>query len=462
VESQGSLRVCVAGISHQTAPVSTRECVAFDRGEAVVFAADLLAAGVAVEALTLSTCNRTEVYLYTGDPASARRHVTSRLSASPAASSANVEASLYWHTGDAAMAHLLRVVSGLDSLILGEDQIVAQVRGAYRDAREAGVTGVVFNRLFSHALSTGKRVRAMTNLGGRRRSASLAAVELTQRLIGDLPGCSAVVVGTGETSELTGRHLREHGVRRILVAGRSLDPARDLADRIGGTACSLDGIDELLDEADVVISSTAAPHPLITSAQIRRAMARRAARRVSDASAKLDLLLVDLAVPRDIDPEAALTPGVTLVTIDDLLEVLVGNDNGEADQASPVVHPVGERPARIIEEELGRLNDWLRGLAVKPTLVQLRQHLEELRRRELVRFEPRLGELSSAQLAIVDVLTQSIVKKILHEPTVRLKALAGRPGGYCYSDAVRELFGLAVSADDDTVPNRPDSLSWTS
>lgn len=455
MERQDGLRVCVAGISHKTAPVATRECVTFDGSEAIAFAANLIDDGVAVEALVLSTCNRTEVYLYTGDAPSARRCVTARLSASSAASSANVEAGLYWHTGNAAVAHLLRVVSGLDSLILGDDQIVAQVRAAYRDACEAGLTGVVFNRLFSHALSTGKRVRAATNPSGRRRSVSLAAVELAQRRLGDLSRCSAVVLGTGQTSELTAQHLREHGVRRLVVAGRRVDAAREITGRFGGVACSLEGIDALLENADVVISSTAAPHPLITAAQVRRAVERRSARSAGDGPPDPRLLLVDLAVPRDIDPAAALAPGVVLVTIDDLL---AARRNGNGTDATPAFShdsSANERPSQIIEEEIGHLNEWSRGLAVKPTLLQLREHLEDLRGREIRRFAPRLGELTGAELEAVDALTRAIVRKILHEPTVRLKALAGRPGGYGYAEAVRELFGLEVPGDDaDTHSDR--------
>jgi glutamyl-tRNA reductase len=448
VERHDALRVCVAGISHKTAPLAVRERVTLDAGGGVAFAVGLIDEGVAVEALVLSTCNRTEVYLYTDDPPLARRCVTARLSASSGASAADVEAGLYWHTGNAAIAHLFRVVSGLDSLILGEDQIVAQVRAAYRDAREAGVIGVVFNRLFSYALSTGKRVRNATNPNGRRRSVSLTAVEHAQRLLGDLSPCTAVVLGTGETSELTARHLRECRVRRLVVAGRRVDAAHEIARRVGGTACSLHGLDGLLGEADVVISSTAAPHHLITAAQVRRGVESRTARSAGGRSSRPELLIVDLAVPRDVDPAVASTPGVVLVTIDDLLPMGRDGDALAPAQACSNGHQADERPAQIIEEELDRVNEWLRGLAVTPTLLDLRQHIESLRDRELERFAPRLGELTGAELEAVDALTRAIVRKILHEPTVRLKELAGRRGGYSYAEALRELFGLGVSGHD--------------
>jgi len=422
--------VVVTGISHKTAPLEMRERLTLDEETSLRLATGLIDDGVACEAVALSTCNRTELYVCASDPAAARRAALARLARCGGVSCFDLEASAYSYSGDGAIAHLFRVTSSLDSMVVGEAQIVAQMKSAYYQACAGGCTSVVFNRLFRHALEVGKRVRTETAISERPVSVSSAAVELALRVFGDLRGHTALIIGAGETSELTATHLKARGIERILVSNRTLGTAEEVAGKVGGRAVPFEDLEGHLAAADIVISSTAAPHYVISRERVQRALARRDER---------PIFFIDIAVPRDVDPGVAGLPNVHLYDIDDLQDVVTSNRRAREKQA--------QRAEHIVEEELASVNAWLRSLEVVPTIAALRDAVERIRRSEVERLNGRLATLTEEQRAQVDLLTTSIVNKVLHAPTVKMKAAAGRPDSYLYVAALRTLFDLEGDAE---------------
>jgi glutamyl-tRNA reductase len=315
-------------------------------------------------------------------------------------------------------------------MVVGEAQIVAQLKAAYQTASDGGCTAVVFNRLFRHALEVGKRVRTETAIGERPVSVSSAAVELALQVFGKLRDHTVLIVGAGETSELTATHLKAHGIERILVANRTLDTSQELARRVGGEAVRLEDLEAHLAKADIVISSTSAPHFVITRETVERAFKRRRHR---------PMFLIDIAVPRDLDPEINKVRDAYLYDIDDLQHVVEHNRHEREKDA--------QHAERIVEQELTSMNEWLRSLEVVPTIAMLREAIEGIRQSELDRLGNRLSDLTDEQRARVDMLTTSIVNKILHVPTVKMKEVAGRDQCYLYVDAVRTLFDLETGEE---------------
>jgi glutamyl-tRNA reductase len=417
--------VVAVGISHATAPLELRERLALDGPAALGVARALQASGGACEAVALSTCNRTELYMYARDSLAAGQAALELLAGRAGCSPAALAPSTYSFSGEAAIAHLFRVVASLDSMVLGEYQIVAQVREAYDAAREGGCTSVVFNRLFRHALEVGKRVRTETAIGEKPVSVSSAAVELAEQVFGRLDDTTALIIGAGETGELTATHLRARGVHDILVTNRTFEAARDMERRVGGRAVPFEDLEGHLAAADIVISSTSAPHFVVTRERVQRAARRRRGR---------PLFFIDIAVPRDLDPAIADLDGVFLYDIDDLEHVVARN---RAEREKEAV-----KAEAIVAEELTQVDAWLRTLEVVPTIATLREAVEQIREGELRRLGSRLADLDDDQRAQVELLTSSIVNKILHLPTVTMKQVAGRDECYLYVDAVRTLFGL--------------------
>ena len=338
---------------------------------------------------------------------------------------------MYSISGDAAIAHLFRVASSLDSMVVGEDQILAQIKNAYGLACGSGCTSTVFNKLFRHALEVGKKVRTDTSIGARPVSVSSAAVELAKQVLGKLEHRVVLVLGAGETSELTVTHLRAAGADRVLVSSRTLATAEDLAGRCGGTAAPFERLDELLVEADIVISSTAASEYIVSKKQVERALRKRRGRPV---------FLIDIAVPRDLDPEINRLDNAFLYDIDGLQDVVERNRAERQREA--------ERAEAIVDAELARMNEWLAGLEVVPTIAQLRGAVDGIRESELHRLGSRLDDLTPEQRDHVEALTRSIVNKILHLPTVRMKEVAQERDAYVYVDVLRHLFGLNGAAGD--------------
>lgn len=430
----------VVGVNHRTAPVEVRERFAFGRAEMPAALSRLVEAGVASEAVLLSTCNRTELYLHAGDLKRAEDAARSLIASRGAGS---VEANtryLYAHRDRAAVDHLFRVAAGLDSMIVGEPQIQGQVKEAYQSAREvtspAGpVVGPTLNRLFQHALNVGGRVRSETNLGVGAASVSSAAVELSKKIFGSLKGRRAMVVSAGEMAEVTLECLRAEGVNSAVVANRTHGRAVELAERWGGNAVPWDRFVDVIGSVDIVICSTAAPHPVLTRDSFRRAL---------PGGAKRPLCIIDIAIPRDVDARLADEPNVFLYNIDDLQQIVddnLGKRQSELPQAEAIV-------STGVEE----FWSWYSGLAVVPTIRHLRAHGETLRQMETEKALRRLAHLAPEDREAVDALSRALLNKLLHSPTVRLREAAGNGRGTTVLDAVRYLFEL----DEEASESRPD------
>lgn len=422
--------LAVVGVSHRTAPIELRERFAFGRAE-LPGALISLSEYTGAETVVLSTCNRTEVYMAGPDGADlARAVLAERVGMAPEAAARH----LYVHRDRGAAEHLFRVSSGLDSMILGEPQIQGQVRDAYAMAREtAGASGPVvgpaLNRLFQAALGVGGKVRSETGLGIGAASVSSAAVDLAKKIFGSLKGRRALVLGAGEMSETTLECLRGEGVRTAIVANRTWERARELAERWGGEAVKWEQFGTALAGVDIVICSTAAPHPVLTRERLRQALPNGAAR---------PLCIIDIALPRDVEPAVGEEPNVFLYDIDDLQAIVSGNlDRRRAEL------PAAEQ---IVGAGVEDYWAWYSSLAVVPTIRALRDHGERVRQAEVERALRSLQHLSPDDQQAIDALTRSLLNKLLHSPTVRLRQAAGNGRGTGVLDTVRYLFELEPDA----------------
>jgi glutamyl-tRNA reductase len=422
------------GISHKTAPVAVRERLALTTKEAQGLCRELVETDGIREAVAISTCNRTEIYLV-GDPVAAETELLGRLSARAGTRPTELADSLYAPRNCDAARQLYRVVSGLESMIVGEAEIQGQAKRAYEAALEARTTGPLTNRLFTAALQTGKRVRSETTIGEGRGSVSSVAVGLARELMGpDLGARHVVIIGAGETSELTAQALAEQGVRTIFVANRHADRARSIANRFGGTVSSLHDLPDRLAEADIVVASTSSPHPLIGVDELALVMRERQG---------APLLLIDLAVPRDIEPACAELDGVTLYDIDDLQSVVARNRSvREAERV---------QAEDVVEDEIQRFARWMGQLDVMPTITALREHGDAIVEQVLAENAGRWESASARDRARIEALARSVMQRLLHEPTIRLKSV-DRDGGHGRVQFARELFGLSEGVPE--VPER--------
>jgi glutamyl-tRNA reductase len=412
------------GISHKTAPVALRERLAFTEREASDFAAQATATAEVREAVVISTCNRTEVYLVVGDPVQAEADVLGLLARRAHIRPTELAEAIYSPRNCDAARQLYRVTAGLESMIVGEAEIQGQVRRAHEAAREAGCTGPLSNRLFAAALTTGKRVRTETEIGSSRVSVPSVAVDLALSVLGGLEERHVVILGAGETSELTARALAEQGAGTIFVANRHADRALSLAQRFGGSVVGLDGLPDQLLRADIVLSSTSSPHPIVGREELELVMAERKGR---------PLLLIDIAVPRDIDSGCGDLEGVSLYDIDDLQAVVARNLDTRASEIP--------RAEEIVEEEIQRFARWLGQLDTLPTVSALREHGNALVEQVLRENEGRWESASPRDLARVEAVAKAVMSRLLHEPTIRLRSLS-EARGHASLELVRELFGL--------------------
>ncbi|HEX6389264.1 MAG TPA: glutamyl-tRNA reductase [Solirubrobacteraceae bacterium] len=412
------------GISHKTASVQLRERLAFTQAAVTDFLHDVAEHAEVHEAVVISTCNRTELTLVVGDPVAAESAVLGMLAQRAQVRPTELAERIYSPRNCDAARQLFRVSAGLESMIVGEAEIQGQVKRAYEVALAAGTTGPLTNRLFTAALQTGKRVRSETSIGLGRASMSSVAVELAHAIMGDRPDPRVVIVGAGETSEMTARAFAEHGVCTIFVANRHADRARSLAQRFGGEVVALDDLPEQLRQADVVVASTASPHSIVGQEELELVMRARQGR---------PLLLIDLAVPRDIDPACADLDGVTLFDMDDL--------------QARVAHTISVRETEalraesIVEEEIKRFAAWLGTLAVQPTIRALREYGDAIVEQVLAENKARWELASERDVARAEAIARSVMNRLLHEPTLRLRTMTeGRSHGRL--QIMRELFGL--------------------
>jgi glutamyl-tRNA reductase len=413
------VKLALAGVSHHTAPVELRERVAIDLESSAALARSL--ASSEHEAVVLSTCNRTELYLAAEDDDRLGEQADEALLALAGADAGTLAPSAYRLADESAALRLFRVAAGLDSLVPGEGEILGQVREAF----EAGSPGPLLDRTFRMALHAGRRARVETAIGESPASVPSAAAALAQQVFEGLDGRRVVLVGAGRTSELTARNLRSRGATVVAVVNRTLEHAERLAASLDARAVPLDALVTALEDADVVVSSTSAPGFVLTPDELAASLRARRGRPV---------LFVDLAVPRDIDPSLSAIDGCFVYDVDDLEAVVSSSLEGRRAEAV--------QAERIVAAEAERFRAWQASLSVVPAIASLRARAEAIRAAELARVESRLGRLPEGDRAIVDTVTAQIVAKLLHLPTVRMKEAAVTPDGLVYADVVRHLFGL--------------------
>jgi glutamyl-tRNA reductase len=436
------VNLLVVGVSHHTAPVELLERLSIPTDDTRSVLAALVAQPFVNEAVVLSTCNRVEVYAAVTAFHGGLAEIGAVLADRAGLDVASLASHLYVHYDDDAARHALRVAAGLDSMVVGEAQILGQLRDAYGHAAEHDAAGRFLHELMQQALRVGKRVHAETGIDHAGQSVVSAAIALAP---GGVAGRSALVIGAGSMGGLALATLSRADVGRLLVTNRGADRAQRLAALHGATAVDFTALAETLRTVDVVVCATASPEPVLTESLVRAAMADRSAASMAasaDASARRDLVLLDLAVPRDVAPEAAAVPGVVLIDLARLAAASL-DEPSSADR---------EAADAIVASEVEAFLSWLRGRDVAPTVAALRARADEVVESELGRLAQRRPDLTADQRADVAHAIHRVVQRLLHSPTVRVRQLAGKPGGDQYAALLRELFDLAV-------PDRADNLT---
>lgn len=427
------IRVALIGCNHRTAPVELRERVAFSTEQALDAATQLRRRGILEEAVVVSTCNRSEVY---GVPGSESRSVTEAmeefLTSYHRIPRTELEGRTYRWTGAEAIRHLFRVASGLDSMLLGEAEILGQIRTAYGRALDHGATGPILNRAFQGALEVGKRVRAETEVGARPMSVSLAGVKLAERVFGSLKGRSALILGAGEVAEQVVEHLCNRGIGSLRVVNRSFDRARHLAERMGGEAVAWDSLEKVLGGPDIVVTSVGEVGAVLTRDKLVRALAARDGR---------PIFVVDLGVPRNVAPEAAGLYNLYLYNIDDLGEIVEQNKRAREAEIP--------RAEAIIAEHVAKFEAWRTALEASSIVDDLRSRFRKEREILLREHVERMRGVSPAERERIAKITEELVERLLNEPNTRLRNGRGMRGRLGAIDALRYVFGLDNESGKD-------------
>ncbi len=430
------MSLVVIGLNHRTTPVELLERMAVPPPELAKALHTLERSENLAEVAVLSTCNRTEVYARCTRFHPAVEDVRNFLTDQSSLDPDTITDHLYTYHDDAAVAHLFGVAAGVDSMIVGEGEILGQVREAWLVAEHEGMIGQLLSRVFRQAVEVGKRARTETGIGRHAVSVSSAAVTVAGERLGGLEDRRVLVIGAGDVGAAMAIALKGAGVGEIVVANRTAERAEELAARVGGRAIGLDGVVDVLVESDVLLASTGASDVLLERGDIEGTMARRDGRA---------LLVVDIAVPRNVDPGVGQVFGVTLLDIDDLKAFAAQSLEQRRQEIGKV--------RAIITEELDRFRLERSAREVAPLIAVLRARAEELRDAELARFRSRLAGLDPAARDAVDALTRGLVNKLLHDPTVRIKDAAGTAQGELYADALAALFGL----EDASEPSDPET-----
>lgn len=428
------------GVSHRTAPVDLRERLDFSSRDLSAAAEAIVARPSLSESVVLSTCNRSEIYVASTDPRRAQEELVTFLSDYHHVPQHAFQPHLFALENSAAVAHLFRVAAGLDSLVVGEPQILGQVKEAYQTAANRRCIGPVLSNVFRWSFAVGKRVRTETALGEGAVSVSFAAVALARKIFGHLQGRRVLVVGAGEISSLTAQHLRSHGVGDIAITSRTHAHAEALASEVGGRAVPWDGMISALGASDIVITATGSQRPIITRAQLQAAHGHRRG---------MPLFIIDVAVPRDVDPAVGEIEQVFLYNVDDLQSIVEENLSRRVAEV--------ERAESIVNEEVRKFMAWQRSRSAVPTIVALRQRFESIRLSELQRLESKLGGLTPEARARVEDVTRLIVEKLLIEPTEQLKALPDEETQAAYTEAINRVFKLQQQDDEplDSARSKP-------
>ena len=432
------MKIVLLGMNHRTAPVDVRERFAAD--EPGVLLRKLVDRPEIAEATLLSTCNRVEVVVAT-ENSDAAKHVLYEFFArdlangeGPAAGA--LEEVTYLRQGREAVEHVFRVASSIDSMVVGEPQILGQVKDAYREATEAGVAGPVLSRLFQRAFATAKRVKNETGIAQRPVSVARVAVDLAKQIFETLEDKSALLIGAGDMIEAALIALHDHGLGERKVANRTVANAEALAERFGGTAHGLDELDRLLPDSDIVLTCVGGDAPLLTRKRIKRSLSGRRGR---------PLFLIDIGVPRNVDPAVHELDNAYLYDLDDLQEVAAANVKERRRES--------ERAERIVYEEREQFEGWMVALQAVPTIRNLRDRAESIRSGEIDRFAGRL-RLEGGQNEVLEQLTRSIVNKLMHSPIARLRDETDREAGLIRLEEARRLFGLDAASDSDRDASR--------
>jgi glutamyl-tRNA reductase len=413
------------GVNHETAPVELRECLAGDTGSTKRILGALRDLPCVREGMFLSTCNRIE-FLFTSDQASEAKQAILSLMAGLGELQRGVLSSCSYSLEDMdAVKHIFRVASSLDSMVVGEPQILGQIKEAYKQATQEKTSGVIVNRLMHRAFHVAKRVRSETGISASAVSVSYAAVELAKKIFHSLEGKNILLIGAGEMAELAARHLVNNGISSMRVANRTFERAVDVAARFGAKALSFDEIDREILEVDIVICSTAAAEPVITFDRVKKSLRKRRNR---------PLFFIDIAVPRDVEPKVNNLANVYVYDIDDLQGVIALNVEQRKREAL--------KAERIVQEEVLKFSQWLNTLSVVPTILALQEKADAIIQAELRKSNNLLQHLTHGQKEAVEVLARSIAEKVLNDPILFLKGKAGRAAGDTYLDVARRLFNL--------------------
>jgi glutamyl-tRNA reductase len=421
----------VAGLSHRTAPIAVREQLAVEEDKLREILLDIHASGILSEVVILSTCNRVEVYGVADAPGEARALAFRRLGQYRGVALAAVEPMLYTRTGPEAIRHAFRVAASLDSMVLGEPQILGQAKDAVALAQSCQTMGPLLDRLFRQAFQVAKRVRTETGLGRHAVSVSFAAVELARKIFGGLDGKAVLLIGAGKMGELAARHLADQGTFPIFVANRTWSAAQELARALAATAVPFEEWPEALALVDIVITSTGAPEPIVRVADVQRCLQARRSR---------PLFFIDIGVPRDVEPGVNALDPVFCYDIDDLRQVVEANLRERQREA--------QAAEALVEREAARF--WARAgdVEVVPTIVSLRERLEAIRRAEVDKALGMLPAADAQTRRAIEAMSQSIVNKILHTPTVKLREFSRGGHGRSWAEVVRELFGLGGGEEE--------------
>jgi glutamyl-tRNA reductase len=419
------MKLLVTGVSHKTAPVEIRECLAFPEPALPEALRTLKSREGVTEACILSTCNRVEITITTEDPVDPQALVDEFLQESRLVSPANIEPYLYRHEGQAAIHHLFRVAASLDSMVVGEPQILGQLKTAYGVAKGQGVLCGWLEGLLERAFSVAKRVRSETGIGQMAVSVSYAAVELARKIFGSLNNRTVMIVGAGKMSELAARHLRRSGATHVFVTNRTHDRAIEMAKLFQGTPVEYTRFVAMLPEVDILIASSGAPHYILHKDEMQRVIGARRNK---------PMFLIDIAVPRNIEPAVNDLDNVFLYDIDDLQEVVNANIRERQKEA--------ERAEEIVKQEVERMMARLKVQEITPTIVSLQEELERIRQAEIDKVRRKYGPLTREQEEAWEMLTRGIINKVAHGPISELRLQAGRPDGAPVIAAIRKVFHL--------------------
>jgi len=419
------MKLLVTGVSHKTAPVAVRESLAFREESLAASLSNLKARGGVAEAMILSTCNRVEITLTTDDASDPNALVDSFLADLKGVDAASLHPHIFRHEGRDAIHHIFRVAASLDSMVVGEPQILGQLKTAYGAAKDCGAVCGWLDGLMSRAFSVAKRVRSETGIGQMAVSVSYAAVELARKIFGSLANRTIMIVGAGKMSELAARHLRRSGASHVFVTNRTQERSLEMAKLFRGTSVEYTRFVSMLPEMDIVIASSAAPHYILTREDMQRVIAARRNK---------PMFLIDISVPRNIDPAVNQIDNVFLYDIDDLQEVVNANLRER--------HKEAERAEIMVAEEVDHMMARLKVAEVAPAIVQIQEQLERIRAAELDKVRRKYGPFTPQQEEAMEALTRGIVNKVAHGPISELRQHAGKPDGEHVVAAIRKAFHL--------------------